>query len=231
MIVCLTTLWFGIYSSWSSSTCSYYKMESRKTSFQHTANMSNHVWDINTSNRIPLVDIKNIPSFESTVFVQESPDNDEPPICKKGRPVGSACKSLKSNDDGTSEPAQSLFDTIKETSTSNENKVWHEKMAFVKHKSLRDGKCFCCSCRHSEKECTAVLKVCDDGQVSISGSHATGCSHRNGVTVPSSLDSIAGNDCKDCMHQGVESHATDADHLHDNPADCTNFWWQCYLQS
>jgi hypothetical protein len=75
---------------------------------------------------MPLVDIKNIPSFESTVFEQESPDDDEPPICNKGWSVGCACKSLKSNYDGTCEPAHSLFDTIEETSTSNENKVWHE---------------------------------------------------------------------------------------------------------
>jgi hypothetical protein len=32
---------------------------------------------------MPLADIKNIPSFESTVFEQGSPDDDAPFICKK----------------------------------------------------------------------------------------------------------------------------------------------------
>jgi hypothetical protein len=168
---------------------------------------------------MPLADIKNIPSFESAVFEQGSPDDDEPPICKKGRSVGSARKPVKSNH-GTYEPSQSLSDTIKETSTSNENKVWHEdeRMAFTKHKSLRDDSHLRCSCWCSEKECTAVLKVFDDGQVSISDAHATSCSHKNGVTVSSSLVSTAGNVCKDRMHYWVENHATDADHLHDTPA-------------
>ena len=119
--------------------------------------------------------------------------------CKKGLSVGSACKPVN-NDDGICEPAQSLSDSIKETSTSNEKKVWYEGMAFAKHKSLRDSNHFCCSCWHSEKGCTDVLKVFDDGQVSISDAHATSYSHKNGVTVPSSLVSTAGNVCKDRMH-------------------------------
>jgi hypothetical protein len=68
---------------------------------------------------VPLVDIKNIPSFESTVFEQGSPDDDALPACKKGWSVGTGCKPVKANDDGTSEPAQTLSDAIKKTSTSN----------------------------------------------------------------------------------------------------------------
>jgi hypothetical protein len=93
---------------------------------------------------MPLADVRDIPSFAPTAFEQGSPDDD-------ARLVGSACKPVKSNDDGTCEPDQSLSDTIKETSTSNESNV-HEGMAFTKHKSLRDGNCFWCSCWHSEKD-------------------------------------------------------------------------------
>jgi len=163
--------------------------------------MSNRAWGTNTSNRMQLADIKNIPSFESTMFEQGSPDDNAPPVCTKGWSVGSGCKPVKSSEDGTYEPVQSLSDTVKETSTNNENSVWHDGKAFTKHNSLRDGNFFHCSCWHSEKECTSVFKVFDDEQVSFSGAHATGCSHRNGVNVPSSLVSTADNDCKDCMHQ------------------------------
>ena len=51
----------------------------------------------------------------------------------------------------------------------------------------------------------AILKVFDNNQVSASGEHTSGCSHRNGVLISGTISS--GNECTDHMYQWIEQCA------------------------
>ena len=76
-----------------------------------------------------------------------------------------------------------------------QNKVWHESMSFTKHKVLRNGIRYCCSSWRSKPDCTVILKVFDDGQITCSGKHAPGCCHHNGVKVPAKMPENS-SDCE-----------------------------------
>jgi hypothetical protein len=100
------------------------------------------------------------------------------------------------------------------------NKVWFEGHQFTFHKPLKNGTRHRCMCQQSEEDCNAVLKVINNGNMILTGSHATGCARRNGqhVVAQAPSDAMNGNYITHSMHQWIEERATDPDHLHDPPS-------------
>ena len=101
-------------------------------------------------------------------------------------------------------------------STTKHSKVWHEGFQFTFHKRLKEGSRYRCCSHCSAADCNIVLKVLSNGETIVTGSHGTGCAHKNGKKVEALP--IESNDCTEQMHQWVEERSTHPDHLHDPPS-------------
>jgi hypothetical protein len=76
-------------------------------------------------------------------------------------------------------------------------------MSFTKHKMLRNGTQCRCSSWRSEQDCTAILKVFDNGEIKCFGKHSPGCCHHNGMKLTVKIPETS-HDCTDQMYQWVK---------------------------